>query len=447
MELERRLEQVERLLTGKGVDAWEIASGSSRDLTVEAKGGKVEAFKVAEPFGVALRVLSGEGLGFSFATTLDPAALDRMVEGALVAARMQSQDPCHLLPGPVAERYPELPWLDDPELPRVPEERKIAAALELERLTLARDSRLKRVRKSSYSESSYRFCLKNSHGVLASYSGSQVSASVLVIAEADGDAQSGGDFAFGNRFADLDLQAIAERAGAKAVSMLGARTMPTMRCPAVFDNRAAHQLLDALSASFLGENALKGKSALTGRVGEKIFSDLITVCDDGLLPGGTGSAPCDGEGVPQRQNVLVADGVLRGYLYDSYWGKKAGVPSTGNAVRNSMRTQPKSGMHNLVLKAGASSREELLAGIEKGVLITDLLGMHMANQISGDFSLGAAGFYVEKGAVVRPVKGIAVAGNLLDLFKTVDMVGDDLRIFGTVGSPSLRIAALDVSGS
>lgn len=446
MELSAHADSVERLLKGRQLDGYEIVISHSRDLSVEAKGGKLDAFKCSEPFGVAVRVQKGQGLGFSFSTTLDPAALARMAEGAIVAARMQTPDPCHVLPAPFVA-YPELPDLFDPALSGIPEQLKIARALELERLVLSRDQRIKRVRKCSYGESVYGVLIRNSHGLSAGYRGSYVSCSVSVVAEAEGDAQMGWDFDFSNSFSGIDLERIAERAGSKATALLGARPIPTMRCQAVFDNRVATDLLEVISASFLAENVQKGKSLFRGRVGERLFSELVTVRDRGLLPGGMGSAPCDGEGVPQQDTRLVADGVLEGFLYDSYWGKRMAAVSTGNAVRAGVKGPPKMGVHNLCIEPGGNTREALLSGVAKGVLITDVMGMHTANPISGDFSVGAAGFYLEGGAIRHPVKGIAIAGNLLELFRGIDMVGDDLRFFGSVGSPALRVAELDVSGS
>jgi PmbA protein len=139
--------------------------------------------------------------------------------------------------------------------------------------------------------------------------------------------------------------------------------------------------------------------------------------------------------------------VLEGFLCDSYWGKRTGSPSTGNSVRGGIKGTPRLGVHNLYIDPGNSPPEALRAGISRGVLITQVMGVHSANPISGDFSVGAAGFYLEGGAIVHPVKGIAIAGNLLELFGGVEMVADDLRFFGAVGSPALRTAALDVSGS
>lgn len=445
IELERQADAVERLLKGRGLDGYEIMVSASRDLAIEAKEGKVDAFRCAEPSGVAVRLMIGSGLGYSFSTTTEPEALSRMVEGAVVAAKTQTPDEGHVLPLPCAA-YPEVEGMFDADLPTVDEDLKVARALELERLVLASDPRVKRVRKCSYGESVYATVVRNSHGLACGYRGSYVTCSVSALAEADGDAQSGWDFGFSHGFDGIDIEAVAAGAGMKATRLLGAQAIPTMRCRVVLENHVASDFLEILAPSFLGESVLKRKSLLTGRMGETLFSKLLNIRDNGVLPGGIGSAPCDGEGVPQRDTLLVDNGRLDAFLYDSYWGKKAGMPSTGNAVRGGLKTAPRLGTHNFFIAPGAAGLSELLSGVERGVLVTSVMGMHTANPISGDFSVGASGLYIEGGEIVHPVKGIAIAGNLLDLFGGVDLVGNDLRFFGSVGAPSLRVGELDVSG-
>ncbi|MBJ6723553.1 TldD/PmbA family protein [Geomesophilobacter sediminis] len=443
--LSQHADAVEALLKREQLDGFEIMVSSSKDLSLESKEGKVDSYKVAEPFGIAIRVLKGDGLGFSFSTTLEPAALSRMVEGALTAARMQTPDAANSFPLP--QVYPEPSGIYDAELEKVPHEEKVERALQLERLALSGDPRVKRVRKCSYSESVFDLYLRNSFGVTGAYRGSYVSCSASAVAEADGAAQIGWDFDYATGYAGIDVEKIARGAIAKATSLLGARSMATMRVPVILDNYVATQLLDIVAASFLVENVEKGKSLFKGKVGEQVFSPLVSVRDNGLLDGGMGTAPWDGEGVPQQDVELVRAGELKGFLCDTFWGQKAGVASTGNSVRGSLRSPPRTGVHNLFVEKGKTSPEALREGMEKGVLITEVMGMHTANPISGDFSVGAAGFYVERGEIVHPVKGIAIAGNVLELFQRVDLVADDLRFFGGTGAPALRIAELDVSGS
>jgi PmbA protein len=273
-----------------------------------------------------------------------------------------------------------------------------------------------------------------------------VTGSVSALAVEGNDSQIGWDFGFSNYFAGVDVATIALSAAAKATGLLGARKIPTMRCPAVIDNRVAGEILEVLSQAFLAENVQKGKSLLAGRVGKDIFSASIRIRDDGTLPGGMGTAPFDGEGVGQRNTLLVEEGRLMGFLYDTYCADKGGTESTGNGVRGSSKNPPRTGVTNFFIENGTVPFTGLLQGIDRGILITEVMGMHTANPISGDFSVGAAGFLIEQGSTTVPVKGIAIAGNILEIFRNIEMAGNDLRFFGAVGSPSLKISALDISG-
>ena len=207
----------------------------------------------------------------------------------------------------------------------------------------------------------------------------------------------------------------------------------------VFENRVAADILGVLAASCMGDAVFKGKSLLAGKEGTQIISSLLTIRDDGTLVNGMATAPFDGEGVAQKNTVVVADGVLHGFLYDSLYADKMGKVSTGNSARGGVKGLPHLGATNFFIENGSTPAAGLIAGIEQGLLVTDLIGMHTANPISGDFSVGAAGFLVENGEIVHPVKGIAIAGNIIDLFTTVAQVGDDLRFFSSVGAPSLLV--------
>ena len=438
------VDRVESLLKARAIDGYEISLGASRNLSIEVKEQKVDTFKCAAPVGVSIRVLNARGLGFSFSTSLDESDLLKMIDNALVSAETQTPDEFNGLPLPQA--YPAIAGMFDDGLSLVGEEEKIGRAMELERLVLAADPRVRRVRKASYGESGYEVFIRNSLGVEGNYRGTSVSSSVLAVAEAGGDSQTGWDFGFSNFFTGVDVAAIAGTAAAKAAGLLGARKIPTMRCPAVLDNYVATEILEVLASAFLAENVQKGKSLLAGRVGEELFSPVLRIRDDGTLPGGMGTAPFDAEGVAQRNNVLVEGGRLKGFLYDTYCARKAGMVSTGNAARGGVKSPHHVGVTNFFIENGTLSFAGLLKGIDRGIVVTSVMGMHTANPISGDFSVGAAGFLIENGVVTVPVKGIAIAGNILELFRNVEQVGNDLRFFGEVGAPSLRITALDVSG-
>lgn len=438
------IDKIESLLKGRSTDGYEISLSASRNLTIEAREQKVDTFKCSAPVVVSVRVLKARAMGFSYSTSLDLPDLKKMIDNALASAEIQTPDKCNALPAPMA--YPVLTGLFDEGLALIDEREKIGRALELERLALATDPRVKRVRKATYAETLYEGHIRNSLGVEGSYRDTAVTASVSAIAQEGNDSQIGWDFGFSNYFAGVDVATIAQAAAVKATGLLGARGIPTMRCPTVLDNRVAGEVLEVLSQAFLAENVQKGKSLLAGRVGEDIFSARLRIRDDGALPGGMGTAPFDGEGVARQNTVVVEDGRLIGFLYDTYCARKGGTESTGNAVRGSSKNPPRTGVTNFFIENGAAPLAGLIKGIDRGVLITEVMGMHTANPVSGDFSVGAAGFLIEQGSATVPVKGIAIAGNILDIFRNVEIIGNDLRFFGAVGSPSLRIAQLDVSG-
>lgn len=444
MNFQETADRIEKLLKGRSLDGWEIFQVASRNLSIEVKERKVDMFSCSQPVGVSVRVLKGGSMGFSFSTSLDEADLAGMIDSALVGAENQTPDECHAFPLP--EEYPPIPGMFDEGLSLVGEEEKVERALELERLTLDADPRVKRVRKATYAESAYEVATRNSLGVAGSYRGTSVSSSVAALAEDGGDSQMGWDFGFSTAYSGVGIEVIAHTAAAKAAGLLGARKIPTMRCPAILDNYVATDILEVLAPAFLAENVQKGKSLLAGREGGRLFAECLRIRDDGILPGGMATAPFDGEGVPRRSTVLVDGGVLQGFLYDSFCGRKAGKSSTGNAARGGVKGPPRMGVNNFFIENGPEPMAGLLAGIGRGLLVTSVMGMHTANPISGDFSVGASGFLIENGAVTFPVKGVAIAGNILDLFRGVEKVGNDLRFFGAVGAPSLRIASLDVSG-
>jgi PmbA protein len=436
---------IEKLLTARSMDGYEISVGASRNLSIEVKDRKIDTFKCSAPVGVSIRVLKSNGLGFSYSTSLAESDLERMVSNAVISAENQTPDPYNCFPEP--QPLPVVDGLFDRELALIDEGRKIQCAMDLERLTCEADGRIRKVRKATYGESEYEVYIRNSHGVEGGFRGTSVSASVSAIAEQDGDSQMGWDFGFGTSFSDLHVEQIAAIAASRAVGLLGARKIASMRCPVVLDNQVAADILEVLSSSFLAENVLKGKSMLAGKLGSEVFSRTLRVRDNGVLHGGMATAPFDAEGAPHQDTLLVEDGRVVSFLYDSYWARRDGVLSTGNSTRGGIKSPALLGVTNFYIENGALPASELLGGMAKGLLITDVMGIHTANPISGDFSVGASGFLVENGVVAYPVKEIALAGNIIELFAAVEMVGNDLRFYGSVGSPSLRIAELDVSGA
>jgi PmbA protein len=273
-----------------------------------------------------------------------------------------------------------------------------------------------------------------------------VSASILVVAEQGEHAETGWDYGFSPFFDQLDIDSIGTAAASRAVGGLGARPMKTMNVPAILPPWVACDVVQALSESFLADNVQKGKSMLVGRLGEAVFSSHVTIVDDGLYSGGMATSPFDDEGTIHQQNMLVSKGLIQGFLYDQYTANKEKRDSTGNAGRHGIKAPPGVQTTNFYIQEGTFDQEALLSSVEAGLMVTDIMGMHTADPISGDFSVGATGLWIDKGVAVFPVKGIAISGNLMKLFRNVDAVGTDLRFYGPFGSPTLRVSSLNIAG-
>jgi PmbA protein len=271
------------------------------------------------------------------------------------------------------------------------------------------------------------------------------SASLACKAEENGDAQMGYEYVFSPFLSKLDLEFCAKSGAESATELLGATKPTSMKCPAVIRNDVVSDLLDFLSGSFSGDDIEKGKSLLQGKHGEKIFSDIITILDDGLMPGGLATRPFDAEGTASRTTRVVDQGVFKSLLLDRKYAKRFKMSPTGNSSR-SVKSPPGISTTNFYLQPGKKSLSELIRDVGDGIMIKNLMGVHTANSVTGNFSLGASGILIQDGKLTKPVKGFAVAGNILSLFREVQALGSDLRFFGSVGAPSLFIPELAVSG-
>ncbi|MBN2225110.1 MAG: TldD/PmbA family protein [Deltaproteobacteria bacterium] len=442
---DRVAQSVAKALEKRRVDLYELFYSASRRLSIEAEGGAVEDYRFAEPYGVALRVINAGGMGFSFSTRPDEAAVQLMVSSACDGARYSTPDEHYAFAEPT-DRLPETGPLFDEAIESVPIEEKIKRALAVEKGALGADPRVARVRSARYAESVYEVFIKNSLGLSARYKKSVVSAQLMATAEEAGDQEMGYDADYSITYAGLDPTLVGRRAGIAAVERLGARKAPTGAFRALLTNEVAAELLGVLSSSFLAENVLKGKSMLAGKEDTRIFSPQVTVIDDGVMAGGIASAPVDDEGVARRRVELVGNGVLTGFLYDLLSARRAGKRPTGCAARDGVASSPAPGTANIFIAPGKKSPEDLLGDAGSGVVITELMGVHTANPVTGEFSVGAVGFVCEGGKKKYAFKEGAVAGDLLSLFDRVVGVGSDLRFFGGVGAPSLLVEGLDISG-
>ena len=439
------IDRLKKGLEGRA-EAYEIFFSAQKGFGAEAKDGEVDSLKVRSSAGVGIRTISKGRLGFAFSSVLEGDVLDEMASKSLAGSLEASVDEFLRLakPGPV--RSEEGLGIFDGSYLSVPEEEKIKRAIDIEKAARV-DARVKRIRKASYSESVTADRVVNSNGVDVSHSATYYTGSVTAVAEEKGESQMGWEMGMGHAMSSIDPEWIGKSAAQNAVRLLGAKEIKTVKCPAMIENTVVCELLESLASSFLGDNVGKGKSMLIGKEGVKIASSVLNIFDDGIMNGGWATSAYDAEGEPTRRTALVAEGVCQGFLYDTYWAARAGRASTGNAARGGYKSTPGVGLNNFYIEKGVKSLEELLCDLGKGLFITELLGVHTINTVSGDFSLGAAGFQVEGGSIAYPVRGMAIAGNLLGLFSNIGACASDLRFIGSIGAPSLLVNEIEASGT
>ena len=428
-----------------GADTAEIYIQDSRDMSVEIVNGQIETMKNAHAKGLGIRIIKDDGMGYAFSSDFSFTVLDRAVNQAITNASIVAKDPFVNL----KKKQHTYKMLDlyDMEIVETSIDKKINLAKEIENAALAEDKRIKIIENCTYQDSIYSITLVNSLGIEASNQGAYCGAYAFLVAEEDGDNQTGFDFQYGLKYSNLDPVQIGKNAAKKAVRMLKADSITTQTASLVLDPYVASNFLGVLSAALSAEAVQKGRSVFAKKIGDKVASAKVTIIDDGIMSDGVASAPFDSEGTPCQKTVLINKGILSKYLHNNYTAAKDKVESTGNGMRSSYKSTPEVGTTNFYLCKGNVSEAELIKGVDNGLYVTEVMGMHTANPISGDFSVGAAGIWIENGEFKNPVRGVAIAGNILDLLDSIDEVADDLRFFAGNGAPTVRVNEIAISGS
>lgn len=438
--IEQLMEQADKLR----IPEYEVFVVRKSAIAIAAKEGKIDQVRRNDEMGAALRIIQDGSLGFAYTSTFTPHAIKKTAAQALAAASLS--DPQHelSLADPPEGAWPYVPAPDFSGI-ETPLEEKMERVKNMEASAMNYDKRVERVRQAEYHESEYTVRLCNSKGVDYTNSGAVYSGSLSAKATEGDDAEIGYEGDFSLAYKDLDLDEIGKNAARRATRRLGGVKVPTRTGPVLLENRVVATFIGILAGSFMADNVQRGKSKLAGKIGISVMSESVGLVDDGLHPGGIGTSPADAEGVPSQKTVLIENGVLKSYLYDIPRANIDGVKSTGNAGRG-LKSPPGLTITNLIMNPGDSSLDELISQMGSGLLVTDVMGAHTADPISGDFSLGVSGVWYENGRLLHPVKGVALAGNILDMFKNVAAIGSDLRLFGSTGTPSVIIDGLTVSG-
>jgi PmbA protein len=422
-----------------------IREGSEFSVTVRV--GEVESLKEAGSKAMGLRVLVGQRSGSSYTSDFSDAGVSRLVDSAVSIARLTSEDPFAGLPDPatLGSFSGDLHLFYD-DVHSVPTPDRIDIARRMEKAALAEDPRIGNSEGASFEAGESRMILANSLGFCGEYRRSRISIAAVPVAGSEGALERDYWSATARSFAALpDAEEVGRIAARRALRRLGSRKIPTCRVPVIFEQRMAVSLLGALCAAVSGDAVYRRATYLAGKLNSLVAAPSVTVVDDGLRPSGLGSSPFDDEGVPSRRTVIVENGVLKSYLLNSYAGRKLGMPTTGNASRN-LTGSPGIGAGNFYLQPGEQTPEEICRTVSRGLLVTELIGSGV-NLVTGDYSQGAAGLWIENGEPAYPVSEITVAGNLLDMWRNIEMIGSDLEFQSAVAAPTLKIAEMTVAGS
>ncbi|MDD2510233.1 MAG: TldD/PmbA family protein [Syntrophomonas sp.] len=427
----------------KGMQA-EVFLSQQHSMNLELRDGQVETLKQAEEMGLGLRLLNAGRRAFVYTADLSEAAIQQAVNDAVDICRYTPADEWNSFPeGPY--RYSSLELYDE-NIPASCLEEKIEMAQAAEEAARRSDKRVKLIEKSGYEEGEYTSLLMNSHGLYAVGKANYALLYLSLVAREDDESQSGFSMMIKRKIRGLEPEVVGQEAALRAVRGLKSRRIDSTSLPCIIEPYIMARFLGLIAHLLSAEAVQKGKSLLVGKLGERVASGVLSITDDATLAEGLGSFPFDGEGVPGRKTPAIKNGVLMTYLYDHYSACKAGVESTGHGQRASFRHLPAVGSSNFILEAGEESPEQMIAGVDKGLYITEIMGLHTANPVSGDFSLGAAGLLIEKGCLSYPVRGITIGGNLVDFLQSIDAVGNDLRFFGARAAPSVRLSSLSVAG-
>jgi PmbA protein len=428
-----------------GADAADVLVSEGTEFSVTVRKGEVETLTEAGSKALGLRVFVGKRTASTYSSDFSWPTLARLVDEVVGMARATSEDAAAGLPDEMVPPEDVELGMFDPSPQALPAEARIervrqaeAAALETPGITNSQGA--------SWGSGEGSLVYANSRGFLGGYRTSSVSLSVVPQAEKDGQMERDHWYTAGRGLSDLETpEQVGRTAAERTLRRLGARQVKTAEVPVVFDPDSAGEILGTLFSAISGYAVFRNATFLKDRLGQAVASPLLTLVDEGRRPRGLGSRPFDGEGLPTRRNVPIEKGVLRYFMCDAYSARKIGGKPIG-AARRGVSGGPGVGASNLYFEPGALAPEAIIGSVERGLYVTDLIGFGV-NVVTGDYSQGAVGHWIENGTLTHPVHEVTIAGSLREMLMDIDAVGSDLVFRGPSASPTLRIKRMTVSGS
>ena len=412
---------------------------------ISLKDGEIEECVTGFTAGIGLRTIMSDGRqGISFGNRLEKLSLKELVEWSLFNCKNSESEEGIMLYKGQLKPDPAID-LEDPEITAITPQKRMEYCKIMTESAMSADSNILSVRSAAWHDgwgSSFYCTTTGLHGWER---GSSASCGVTVIATDGKNTEMGGHGIESRRFDELDIRNTALKAVEKTVAALGGWPMKTGPYTIVIEPETAASLVDVIGDLFCAPDIHKGRSMMKDRLGTQVASSCVTLRDDGRIPWKAGTSSWDAEGVPTGRTLLIEDGIARSYLYNLQYAWKDGVSSTGNACRG-MSSLPDVGASNLLLDAGSETAESLISGVRSGLYLTELMGLHTIDPISGDFSVGAKGLLIESGKITRPVSGVTIASNLMDFLKNIVAVGSDLIFFGSTAAPTLVVENIVIAG-
>jgi PmbA protein len=435
-----------RLALDRGATDAECTVVEGEEFSALVRMRSLETLKDAGSRAAGLRVLVGRRVGSSYTSDLSAEGIRKMVDSAIEIAAISSEDPHAGLPDPseLGALAGDLQLYSN-DISSVDTDSRIEQAKQTEEAAFAADPRITNSEGASFDAYSGERVFANSRGFVGSYRTSSCSLSTTPVARQGESMERDYWYSSARKYSRIESPAqIGRRAAERTVRRLGARKVPTQKVPVIFDPQTARSLLGSIFDAVEGDSIYRQASFLAGKLGERVASESVTIIDDGTLPGLFGTSPFDDEGVPSRRTVVIERGVLKSYLLNAYTARKLGMKTTGNAARG-ITGNTGVGHGNLFLEAGELDPYALIRGIRAGLYVTELIGSGV-NIVTGDYSRGAAGQWIEHGDFAYPVSEITIASTLQRMLMDLQSVGDDLEFRGSVASPTIVIAEMTVSG-
>jgi PmbA protein len=435
-----------QLAKKKGAQSADVIIQIGRSADVRVRDQQIEDLTQATSKGAGIRVFAQGKLGFVWTSDFTLSSLESSVEKAVALAKVSAANPDNGLPSKKdLGKIPDVGLLYDDTVASLPADWKVKTAMEMERVVRGFDKRITTIDNCGAGESVSEVFMASSDGVFAHSRGTSVYLYAQPVAADEKGLQTSSWYDAKRFFEDLEsAEHVAKEAAKRTLRLIGAKKAKTQKIPIIFDPIMAAGFIGSIAHGCNGDAVYKKSTFLHDKLGQKIAVDGFTIFDDGLLPRGLSTSPFDGEGVPTRKTALVENGMLKSFTYDSMTARKAKKQSTGNAARG-YRSLPSIGTHNLYLPAGKTKAKDMISSLKTGLYVTSMLG-HGANLVTGEYSRGANGIFIENGELTWPVQEVTIAGNLKSMLLNIDAIGDDFHFHGSTGAPSIRFAEMTVSG-